>query len=180
MLTTDEIADKLNELANGIAGRSQEVSPPMVTYYIFARSGEEKAHWHIAYFFASPAALRAALESGLCYFWHQQTETLLAQTPPFDELVTSIHFAAELELAEAGGLQGFFDKIYARTDRRLAAAGQPATEGDCPACGHPWSEHQMLGYKEDGQGYPSHGWIMCSEGECACFSTWSVNFPEQE
>ena len=126
----------------------------------------------IVLFFGDEAAMRTAMDTGLCYWAHC---FLTERMPSADtRLPVQIKFAIGPRPSTTNDYERMLTRFAVVHDPQPDTAGQDTI---CRFCGHGFPAHRLLGR---GDPYPVQGWMTCPEPGCACMLTWDLAQPVSE
>jgi hypothetical protein len=78
--------------------------------------------------------------------------------------------AGECRQSGANVSENIYAKVSALTAMGAIVSGVRSGGEECPACKHPWQEHDLCASARP----PTEGWIECPVPGCGCHQTWSL------
>jgi hypothetical protein len=177
MKENKNIVEKLHDYIRQMLMACQTFSPKPSEYAIFYHPDGTQNEWFILIFFPDALQLNEAIKNGVCYQIHQYIWNNLNQMDDFENLNKTIFFEAGIFPKEEKQI----DKLYLGVLKKFTIMRNERNFKNpkiCSLCCHSIGGHQMIGFPDEETGIASEGWVMCSEKNCNCFRTCSIDITE--
>lgn len=169
----NEKADLIDQVLRYLIQQTSEVQNPPSEYAMYIDPALSDT-WLLVVYFPDLPKLRKALQTGLCYNIHKFLKGLLEAQEGLKEDAFHIVFDHGQRPQTEDEAVAYFGGKYRQLD--VLTHSQPDASGNCPQCGHPMEEHQMLGIPNENSASVEEGWIICPNENCTCFHTWGVKY----
>lgn len=131
--------------------------------------------WFVVLFSSTLSNFRKALQDGTCYLLYSYLVCKFTN----DEVLSNIDIFTSFEIGDRPATNEVYDTLFITLSNKLDKlrnSKELSNQTNCIDCGHDFSEHQLMTFRNNESETPKEGWIMCPVDTCTCFKTWSANY----